>query len=109
VNQSNFDVIVIGSGITGGFAAKEFCEKGLKTLLIERGRNVEHIKDYPTATLHPWDFENRLNVDSKEKINSPIRSSAADAGNLHFFVDEKKKLLRFLIYLDILLQIYQKD
>jgi len=90
VNQSNFDVIVIGSGITGGFAAKEFCEKGLKTLLIERGRNVEHVKHYPTATLHPWEFENRLNVDSKEKINSPIRSSAADAGNLHFFVDEKK-------------------
>ncbi len=90
MNQSNFDVIVIGSGITGGFAAKEFCEKGLKTLLIERGRNVEHIKDYPTATLHPWEFENRLNVDSTEKINSPIRSSAADAGNLHFFVDEKK-------------------
>ena len=90
MNQSKFDVIVIGSGITGGFAAKEFCEKGLKTLLIERGRNVEHVKDYPTATLHPWEFENRLNVDSKEKINNPIRSSAADAGNLHFFVDEKK-------------------
>ncbi len=90
MNQSNFDVIVIGSGITGGFAAKEFCEKGLKTLLIERGRNVEHIKDYATATLHPWEFENRLNVDSKEKLNSPLRSSAADAGNLHFFVDEKK-------------------
>lgn len=90
MNQSKFDVIVIGSGITGGFAAKEFCEKGLKTLLIERGRNVEHVKDYPTATLHPWEFENRLNVDSTEKINSPIRSSAADAGNLHFFVDEKK-------------------
>lgn len=90
MSQSNFDVIVIGSGITGGFAAKEFCEKGLKTLLIERGRNVEHIKDYPTATLHPWEFENRLNIDSAEKLNSPIRSSAADAGNLHFFVDEKK-------------------
>ncbi len=89
MNQSNFDVIVIGSGITGGFAAKEFCEKGLKTLLVERGRNVEHIKDYPTATLHPWEFENRLNIDSIEKSKNPIRSSSADAGNLHFFVDEK--------------------
>jgi choline dehydrogenase-like flavoprotein len=88
VNQSNFDVIVIGSGITGGFAAKEFCEKGLKTLLIERGRNVEHVKDYPTATLHPWEFEYRLNTDSKEKSNNPIRSAAADAGNSHFFADE---------------------
>jgi len=88
VNQFNFDVIVIGSGITGGFAAKEFCEKGLKTLLIERGRNVEHVKDYPTATLHPWEFEYRLNTDSKEKSNNPIRSAAADVGNLHFFADE---------------------
>lgn len=88
MNQFNFDVIVIGSGITGGFAAKEFCEKGLKTLLIERGRNVEHVKDYPTATLHPWEFEYRLNTDSKEKSNNPIRSAAADAGNLHFFADE---------------------
>jgi choline dehydrogenase-like flavoprotein len=88
VNQSNFDVIVIGSGITGGFAAKEFCEKGLKTLLIERGRNIEHVKDYPTATLHPWEFEYRLNTDSKEKLNNPIRSAAADAGNSHFFADE---------------------
>lgn len=88
MNQSNFDIIVIGSGITGGFAAKEFCEKGLKTLLIERGRNVEHVKDYPTATLHPWEFEYRLNTDSKEKSNNPIRSGAADAGNAHFFADE---------------------
>ena len=88
MNQSNFDVIVIGSGITGGFAAKEFCEKGLKTLLIERGRNIEHVKDYPTATLHPWEFEYRLNTDSKEKLNNPIRSAAADAGNSHFFADE---------------------
>src|SRR5690554_3323373 len=55
-NENVFDAIVIGSGITGGWAAKELCEKGLKTLLLERGRDVEHIKDYTTASLHPWEI-----------------------------------------------------
>ena len=45
-----FDAIVIGSGISGGWAAKELCDKGLKTLVLERGRDVVHLKDYPTAT-----------------------------------------------------------
>ena len=53
VKQNTFDAIVIGSGMTGGWAAKELCEKGLKTLVLERGRNIEHIKDYPTATGRP--------------------------------------------------------
>ena len=47
--QNSFDAIVIGSGISGGWAAKELCDQGLKTLVLERGRNVEHIKDYTTA------------------------------------------------------------
>ena len=51
--ENTFDAIVIGSGMSGGWAAKELCEKGLKTLVLERGRNVEHIKDYPTANKHP--------------------------------------------------------
>ena len=51
VQKNTFDAIVIGSGISGGWAAKELCEHGLKTLVLERGRDVEHIKDYPTATL----------------------------------------------------------
>jgi choline dehydrogenase-like flavoprotein len=50
-SDHTFDAIVIGSGISGGWAAKELCEKGLKTLVLERGKNVEHIKDYPTAIL----------------------------------------------------------
>lgn len=48
-----YDAIVIGSGISGGWAAKELCEKGLKTLVLERGRDVVHLKDYPTATKQP--------------------------------------------------------
>ncbi|HEY4206473.1 MAG TPA: NAD(P)-binding protein, partial [Puia sp.] len=52
---NTYDAIVIGSGISGGWAAKELCENGLKTLLLERGRNVQHLKDYPTALKNPWD------------------------------------------------------
>ena len=49
VMNSQFDVIIIGSGISGGWAAKEFCEKGFKTLVIERGRQVKHLEHYPTS------------------------------------------------------------
>jgi len=52
--MTDFDAIVVGSGISGGWAAKELTEAGLRTLVLERGRNVEHVKDYPTATLDPW-------------------------------------------------------
>src|ERR1041385_6890143 len=57
-----YDAIVIGSGATGGWAAKELCDHGLKTLMLERGRNVEHVKDYPTASKGPWEFEHRGTV-----------------------------------------------
>jgi len=53
--QNTFDAIVVGTGISGGWAAKELTEKGLKTLVLERGRMVKH-PDYPTATKDPWDF-----------------------------------------------------
>ena len=62
VKERTFDAIVIGSGISGGWAAKELCELGLKTLVLERGRNVVHNKDYPTATKDPWDFKYRGRV-----------------------------------------------
>jgi choline dehydrogenase-like flavoprotein len=55
--QNTFDAIVVGTGISGGWAAKELTEKGLKTLVLERGRMVKH-PDYPTATKEPWDFPN---------------------------------------------------
>ncbi|MFI5156602.1 MAG: GMC oxidoreductase [Chitinophagales bacterium] len=54
--QNSFDAIVVGSGISGGWAAKELTEKGLKVLMLERGRNFEHIKDYHSADKNPWDF-----------------------------------------------------
>lgn len=54
-----YDAIVVGSGITGGLAAKELCERGLKVLMLERGRNVEHVKDYVNATKAPWELPHR--------------------------------------------------
>ncbi|MGL4632360.1 MAG: NAD(P)-binding protein, partial [Leadbetterella sp.] len=50
-NSHTYDAIVIGSGMSGGWAAKELCEKGLKTLVLEKGRMINHIQDYPTAML----------------------------------------------------------
>ncbi len=54
-----FDAIVVGSGISGGWAAKELTEKGLRVLLLERGKNVEHIKDYVNARKGPWEYPHR--------------------------------------------------
>ncbi|HEX5787568.1 MAG TPA: GMC family oxidoreductase [Woeseiaceae bacterium] len=54
-----YDAIVVGSGISGGWAAKELTEKGLRVLLLERGKNVEHIKDYVNARKAPWDYPHR--------------------------------------------------
>ena len=62
VENRTYDAIVIGSGASGGWAAKELCEKGLKTLVLERGRDVKHVKDYPTASKAPWEFEYRGTV-----------------------------------------------
>lgn len=88
--QNTFDAIVIGSGITGGWAAKELCEHGLKTLVVERGRSVKHLKDYPTATTDPWDFRNRGALSADETEANPIakRCYAFDDATKHFFVKD---------------------
>ncbi len=87
---NTYDAIVVGSGISGGWAAKELCEKGLKTLVLERGRNIEHVKDYHTAFKNPWDFTHRLVNTQKDKEECPIQSQAFDQGNKHFFVNDKE-------------------
>ena len=62
VEKRTYDAIVIGSGASGGWAAKELCDKGFKTLILERGRDVKHVKDYPTASKAPWELEYRGSV-----------------------------------------------
>jgi choline dehydrogenase-like flavoprotein len=69
--MNNYDAIVIGSGISGGWAAKELTEKGLRTLMLERGPNYEHVKDYKTAQLNPWDFPHRGKVTQEELKERP--------------------------------------
>jgi choline dehydrogenase-like flavoprotein len=91
LKQANtYDAIVIGSGISGGWAAMELCKQGLKTLLLERGRDVEHVKDYTTANLKPWDFRYRNNNTAQDKIDDPIQSKLYDPGNRQFFVRDKE-------------------
>lgn len=72
--QNTYDAIVIGSGISGGWAAKELTEKGLKVLMLERGRNYEHIKDYKTANNDPWDFKHRGTATAQYKKDNPVIS-----------------------------------
>ncbi len=91
-SQNTFDAIVIGSGISGGWAAKELCEKGKSTLLLERGRDVRHIRDYPTATMDPWEFPNRghLSFEMEEKNPIASRCYAFDDATEHFFVKDEE-------------------
>ncbi|MEC3879890.1 GMC family oxidoreductase [Parapedobacter sp. 10938] len=84
--RHTYDAIVIGSGISGGWAAKELCEKGLKTLVLERGRDVRHPVDYPTAMLNPWDFQFRLKNTMDDVRRSPIQSGGFDESTKHFYV-----------------------
>ncbi len=91
MKKNKFDVIVVGSGITGGWAAKEFSEAGKSTLVLERGRNVEHGQDYPTAMMNPWDFKNRnLRMEAEVIKEIPVQSSHCDESNRHFYVNDVK-------------------
>ncbi|MFD3001663.1 GMC oxidoreductase [Pontibacter toksunensis] len=90
VKDMTFDAIVIGSGISGGWAAKELTGHGLKTLVLERGKDVKHIKDYPTTTKNPWEFEHRGQLPLEVKNQNPIVSKcyAFYEGTEHFFVKD---------------------
>ena len=88
--ENSYDAIVIGSGISGGWAAKEFCEKGLNTLVLERGREVKHIKDYPTTNSMPWELEHRGGILQSVKEENPVvsRCYAYKEDTKHFFVKD---------------------
>ncbi|WP_118195347.1 GMC oxidoreductase [Albibacterium indicum] len=89
---NSFDAIVVGSGISGGWAAKEFTEKGFKTLVLERGKDVKHVKDYPTTNMAPYEFEHNLEVPYAIKKENPIvsRCYAFREDAMHFFVKDKE-------------------
>jgi len=88
--QHTFDAIVIGSGISGGWAAKELTEKGLKTLVLERGRDVKHLVDYPTMNKLPYEFEHRGDIPLKVREANPVlsRANAWQEDSDHFFVKD---------------------
>jgi choline dehydrogenase-like flavoprotein len=92
VKARTFDAIVIGSGMSGGWAAKELCEKGLKTLVLERGRDVVHLKDYPTANMQPWEFEHRLQVPEAIREANPVVSKCYNFREdaMQFFVKDNE-------------------
>jgi choline dehydrogenase-like flavoprotein len=91
-SKRTYDAIVIGSGISGGWAAKELCEKGLKTLLLERGRDVKHLKDYPTTNMQPWEFKHRGSVPQTIAEENPVVSKcyAFREDAMHFFVKDNE-------------------
>jgi len=87
--QNTYDVIIVGSGISGGWAAKELCEKGLKVLMLERGSNVEH-PNYPTSTKDPWEFKYKFRLTNEDKATHPIQSRhwSFREDNKHFYIND---------------------
>jgi choline dehydrogenase-like flavoprotein len=90
--DNTYDAIVIGSGISGGWAAKELTGRGLKTIMLERGRNFEHLKDYKSAAKDPWEFEHRGNVTQEQRKVRPVisRSWGATEPIMDYWVNEQE-------------------
>ena len=90
--DNNYDAIVIGSGISGGWAAKELTEKGLKTIMFDRGRNIEHVKDYVNASKAPWEFPHRGSKTQQMIKDYPVlnRDYPLNETNLDYWVDERE-------------------
>jgi choline dehydrogenase-like flavoprotein len=91
VSQNTYDAIVVGSGISGGWAAKELTEKGLKVLMLERGAPHEHIKDYKSANKNPWEFEHRGKTTFQQQKDYPVvhRGWAAQEQVMDAWTNEK--------------------
>lgn len=90
---TQFDAIVIGSGVTGGWAAKELTEKGLKLLMLDRGRMVEHIQDYTGEHKKPWEIPYRnkpLRDLYADEYEVQSKQYAFDETTRHFYNNDKK-------------------
>jgi choline dehydrogenase-like flavoprotein len=88
-----YDAIVVGSGISGGWAAKELAEKGMKVLVLERGRAIEHGK-YPTEYRDPWDFDQRgMGVKYSYEKEYPVQSrdGSFNESTAHWFVSDREQ------------------
>jgi choline dehydrogenase-like flavoprotein len=91
--REEYDAIVVGSGVSGGWAAKELTEKGMKTLVLDRGRNIEHGKDYTTEHVPPWDMAHRNRRITPAQYPDQavqIRGNTVDEGNRHFYQSDKQ-------------------
>lgn len=90
-NNNTFDAIVVGSGITGGWAAKELTEKGLKTLVLERGRTLDHVVDYTTANTPVWQLPHRNKPTAEDRETYPVQSTvyAFNEGTKHLWIKDK--------------------
>lgn len=91
--ENEFDAIVVGTGVSGGWAAKELCEKGLKTLVLERGRMLKHIEDYTTMNDDPWDYEHGDVITKEIRKRQPKQSRTNYVNSVstsHLFVDDLK-------------------
>jgi len=90
---NTFDAIVVGSGISGGWAAKELTEKGLKTLLIDRGRNVVHPIDYPTTNYNPWDMPHRglVPMQLQKEYNTVCHHYSFKEDTIQFFLKDAQQ------------------
>ncbi|PRX51943.1 GMC oxidoreductase [Salegentibacter salegens] len=91
--KDTYDAIVVGTGISGGWAAKELSEKGFKTLVLERGRMVKHIEDYPTMNDDPWDykFKGQLTQEEEKRQQKQARTGyTTNKASAHWFVDDIK-------------------
>ncbi|HEY4110285.1 GMC family oxidoreductase [Puia sp.] len=90
--DNTYDAIVIGSGISGGWAAKELTQKGLKVIMLERGRHIEHVKDYPSANKEAWDFPHRGKATEQMKADYPVlkRDYPLNEWNLDFWCKDSE-------------------
>ncbi|MHA8053894.1 GMC oxidoreductase [Aquirufa sp. OSTEICH-129A] len=92
-DKNTFDAIVIGSGISGGWSAKELTEKGLKTLLLDRGRDVKHVADYPTAMHQPWDFPHggQVPLEIKKDYKIASKNFIFSEATAHFLTKDEEQ------------------
>ena len=90
--EKNYGAIVIGAGMSGSWVAKELCDAGIKTLLLERGPDVVHLQDYPTAAKQPWELDHRNQINHADREANPIISKcyAYREATRHFFVKDQE-------------------